>query len=220
MTNRIPPQEFGGTPVLAPIPGGTVLYRVHRKDFGAADFNSRLCHRYYGGGRFDATADDEYGFLYAGESIEVAIAETLLRDVIFDGTGKCIIPYEKYRGRRVSAIRTTGDLKVVSMLDRKALSSISQSTWLTTCPPSEYAQSRHWGHWIRSRTPGAAGYVWHSRQEPGGKAFVFFEDRHGEPMIEPATDDLSSDDLTIDFDSDQGKQELAQILSGYGAGIE
>lgn len=56
-----------------------MLFRVHKVTFGPEELNATPAHRYYGGGRFDATDDDLYPYLYAGETIGVAIAETLLR---------------------------------------------------------------------------------------------------------------------------------------------
>ncbi len=149
------------------LPAGSILFRVHPVEFLPDEFSPELTHRYYGGGRFDSTEDDRYPFLYAGESIGVAIAETLLRDLPPDDLGVLQLPSAKVRGRRISAIATTADLKLVSLCSARELGAVGQDTWLTTCDQRSYAQSRHWAHWIRSHAPEAAGYRWMSRREPG-----------------------------------------------------
>jgi hypothetical protein len=188
---------------------------VHKKTFPADSFNPLLSHRYYGGGRFDATADDDYQYLYAGETIDVALAETLLRDVDFDSEGHFVLPRAYYEGRRISAVRTTRDLELVGMRTRRELHSFAQSTWITQCPPAEYAQARHWGHWLRSKAPNAAGYIWNSRQEPTQAAYVLFGDRHPGKLIEPAEDPALPSGLSADFDTAEGRSTLAGILATY-----
>lgn len=215
MPNCLPPPDYVDDPVLVPLAAGTILYRVHRKNFPADSFNPVPSHRYYGGGRFDATADDAYSYLYAGETIDVAIAETLLRDFVFDSTGHYVLPRTIYAGRRISAVRTVVDLELVGMRTRPQLSSFAQSPWITNCPPMEYAQTRHWGHWIRAKAPKAAGYVWNSRQEPSLGAFVLFGDRHGGKMVEPVIDPLAPSDPAADFDTDEGREALAKILEPF-----
>jgi RES domain len=162
-----------------------VLFRVHQARYKAADFNPVPTHRYYGGGRFDSTDDDRYPYLYAGESVAVAVAETLLRDLAVNPIGMLLLPLAKVRGRRISAITTTTDLALVSLRSAFDLGAVAQDTWLTTCDPRDYAQSRHWAHWIRAQAPSAAGYVWLSRREPTQDAYVLFGDRCPPGTLQP-----------------------------------
>lgn len=219
MSNRLPPRGYAGSPRLIPVPAGTVLYRVHQKAFPADGFNPVPSHRYYGGGRFDATADDVYPYIYVGQTVEVAVAETFLRDIIYDDFGHYVLPKKTYEGRRISAVKTTVDLELVGMRTRPQLSSIAQSPWITNCDPRDYAQTRHWGHWVRSKAPMAAGYVWNSRQEPSLSAYVLFGDRFAGKMIEQVFDPYVPTGAAADFDSDEGLDALSSILAPYEVSV-
>lgn len=219
MANAQPPAAYAGTPALTLLPAGTVLLRVHQTAFPPASFNPSRSHRYYGGGRFDSTDDDRYPYLYAGESVGVAIAETLLRDLPFDSTGIRQLPLAKIRGRRISAVRTTADLEIVSLRSAADLGAVAQDPWLTTCDPRDYAQSRHWGHWIRSHAPAAAGYVWMSRREPTQRAFVLFGDRGAAGAIMAVTDPRVPPGDEADFDTPGGRRALRRRLTAFGVSL-
>jgi hypothetical protein len=219
MANALPPAAYGGTPARTVLPAGTVLFRVHQTAFPPASFNSSPSHRYYGGGRFDATGDDRYPYLYAGESVGVAIAETLLRDLPFDDTGIRQLPLAKISGRRISAVRMVADLDVVSLRSAADLGAVAQDPWLTTCAPSDYAQSRHWAHWIRSHAPAAAGYVWMSRREPTQQAFVLFGDRGAADAITAVTDPRVPPGDEAEFDTPMGRLALRRRLTAYGVAL-
>ncbi len=102
---------------------------------------------------------------------------------------------------------------IVDLRTSPALAQVSQDTWLTMTDPRDYAQTRHWGHWIRTHTPTAAGYVWYSRREAVTEAFVLFADRVAAGTI---TNDPSHPDLPKpaerDFDTPQGKRHLRHRL--------
>lgn len=217
-----PPSGAAIYPTLQTIYAGTILYRIHSKSFPADSFNPVPSHKFFGGGRFDSTSDDRYAYLYVGDSVEVAIAETLLRDYPFDPSGaKRILPRAKYKGRRISAVRVTNDLELVSFTSGVALAAVRQSTLLTTCGPESYAQTRHWGHWIRSHSSSAQGYVWHSRFEPGKTSIVLFGDRHlGRPMVAPypAAPGMPHGDEG-DFDTYVGRLKLNELLRKHHTAV-
>jgi hypothetical protein len=215
VVNVLPPPGYWGTPALCRVPAGTVLFRIHPVDCPAELFSSTLSHRYYGGGRFDATDDDCYPFLYAGQSIEVAIAETLLRDLPPDGAGVPQMPRARIRGRRISAVSTTADLELVSLRSAADLTAVCQDTWLTSCGPQYYAQSRHWAHWIRSHAPAAAGYVWMSHREPTQEAFVLFGDRMPAGAIVTFADPRLPRGREAEFDTPAGRRALIRLLEAY-----
>lgn len=220
MANVKPPASYGQAPALTTLSAGTVLFRVHQKRFPAEAFNPVPCHRYYGGGRFDATDDDPYPYLYAGSTVDVAVAETLLRDLSPDDTGTRQLARPKVAGRRISAIEVTADLELVSLRFGMDLGTVAQDTWLTMCDPRDYAQSRHWAHWIRSHAKSAAGYVWLSRREPGIAAYVLFGDRFSpSSVISPtAHPDVPAGD-EADFDTPRGRRALRNRLTRYNVGL-
>jgi hypothetical protein len=196
-----------------------VLFRVHQKKYAADDFNPVPSDRYYDGGRFDATDDDRYPFLYAAPDVDVALSETFLRDLSPDSTGPRLLPVAKVKGRRVSAISVQVDLELVSLCSGVDLGALSQDTWLTTCEPRDYAQTRHWGHWIRAHVTDACGFQWMSRREPVKPSYVLFEDRMPTNAIVACADPSVPSGDGADFDTRQGKRELRKRLSRYGVSL-
>jgi hypothetical protein len=215
MVNVMPPAGYAGTPVCLNLPAGTPLFRIHQVARAAHDFNSRPSHRYYGGGRFDATDDDRYPFMYAGESVDVALTETLLRDLPPDDAGVLQLPRPAITGRRISAIASSVPLPLVSLCDAAALSAVSQDTWLVSCDQQFYAQSRHWAHWIRSKAPDAAGYAWTSHRHLGQRAFVLFGDRIPAGAITTVADPRLPCGPEAEFDTPRGRRMLLRYLSPY-----
>lgn len=215
MANIQPPPAYAGTPAMTRLPASTVLYRVHLAAYPAHAFNPMPAHRYYGGGRFDATDDDRYPYLYAGESLEVAITEMLLRDLPCDATGTRHLPLSAIKGRRISTVITNTDLDLVSLRTAADLGAVGQDAWLTTCEPASYAQSRYWAHWIRERAPTAAGLVWMSHREPTQEAVVFFGDRTPSTAITTTTTPALPPGTEAQFDTPRGRRALKRLLATY-----
>jgi hypothetical protein len=215
VANVKPPVYFTGAPATITLSAGSVLYRVHDKAYSAAQFNPNLTHRFYGGGRFDGTADDPYPYLYAGETVDVAVAETLLRDLPIDQNGLFRLSRRRIRNRRISAVVTTQDVRLVMLCSLRDLMQVAQDTWLTTCDPRDYAQSRHWGHWIRQYAPDAAGYVWMSRRDPTLRSYVLFGDRTPGGFLDEHDDPAVPRGDAADFDTPRGLRELKRRLLPY-----
>jgi hypothetical protein len=196
------------------------MFRVHQTHFDADGFNPVPSHRYYGGGRFDSTGDDLYPFMYLGEKVETAVSETLLRDLPVEDTGVRVLPRARVRGRRISAVKTNVDITLVDMTTSVALAAVAQDGWLTWTEPRDYAQTRHWGHWIREKVPNAQGYIWPSRREPPTSAFVLFGDRFPANPVEvlPKHPDLPPGNRAV-FDSPVGIRYLRGMLSSYNVTV-
>ncbi|HVS12141.1 MAG TPA: RES family NAD+ phosphorylase [Planctomycetota bacterium] len=178
--DRAIPQAANGTPRRFVLREGAVLCRVHDCAYGATGFDPTLAPASgLGGGRFDATEEDRYGFLYAAGDEGTAVAETLLRGALWNDTGARHLPRRFVRGPCMSWIEPTRDLELVALRIGADLAALAQDSWLVTAPPSENANTRRWGHAIRRWAPWAAGFAWRSRAEPSGNAYVFFEDRVG-----------------------------------------
>lgn len=198
---------------------GTVFYRVHQSRHPADSFSPVLSHRYYEGGRFDATADDSYPYTYMGSSVDVAVSETLLRDLDLTGPLRAL-PKRKIVGRRISAVALTGDIQITSLLSGRDLGTLSQDPWLTTADPRDYAQTRHWGHWIRNHIVDTSGFVWPSRREPSGRCYVLFGDRlpPGAALV-TVSDPRVPPGNQADFDTPVGLRALRRRLNAYGVSI-
>jgi hypothetical protein len=172
-----PPARFDGDLPTCDLDTGTVFARVHQTAYGATAFNPRASDVLFGGGRFDSTADDPYGYLYAAATNRAAIAETLLRDVPADDRGARFLAKKYWRGRQLSRLEVVRPIVLISLLSGEDLGVIGQDTWLTTCGPEDYPQTRAWAHWLRRTQSDAAGIAWLSKRQPGVPSLCLFEDR-------------------------------------------
>ncbi|MEU4116068.1 RES family NAD+ phosphorylase [Kitasatospora sp. NPDC028055] len=215
MANTRPPRVLPGTPAKLTLPAGTPLYRLHAARHPATAFNPVPAHCLYGGGRFDATRCDPFGYLYAGLTAESAACESLLRSVPFDpgGTPR-LVPRAAVRGRRLSFLRLAAELDVVSLVTGRELASVAQDSWLVQAEAAEYPFTRDWGHWIREHTdPWAQGFLWPSKREPGDRVVVLFGDRCVPDVVE------ETGVPPVDFDTAEGERRLNSLLEPYHARI-
>ncbi|MFI9239193.1 RES family NAD+ phosphorylase [Streptomyces sp. NPDC053079] len=214
MPNTQPPAAPPGTPAKVTLPAGTPLFRVHRGEWPATSFNPVPTGRLYGGGRFDATEDDGYAFLYAGLTAASAVCETLLRSIPFDSAGPRTVPRAAVRGRRLAFLRLTADVDVVSLMSGRDLAAIAQDSWLVQAEPHDYPFTRTWGHWIRRHTdPWAQGFVWPSKREPADRVTVLFGDRCPPDVVE------ESGAPPVDFSTPGGQEWLDTVLGLYYAQV-
>lgn len=194
---------------------GTRLSRVHSRQFGAGQFNPTLADPHWGGGRFDATAEDPYGYLYAGSDDECAVCEALLRDLPLDPHAGRLLPRAAITGRVLSRLVLSTDVQLVGLCDGKDLARLGQGdTWLTSCPSSEYGYTRRWARAIRQWAPQARGLVWPSRRDPSKRAYVFFEDRFS-AGLEEDLQGLPSTVGGLPLDTGIGELYLLHILDKY-----
>lgn len=177
MPNRPPPSGYTGSPKRISLPTGSRLTRIHDARFPALSFNPTLADAHWGGGRFDATGEDPYGYLYAGGDDLCAVAESLLRDLPLDASGSQLLPRRSLTGRKISWLAPTRGLALVSLRSGRDLAAVGQDSWLTKCESREYGFTRRWAHQLRGWAPWAQGLVWRSRREEESLAYVFFEDR-------------------------------------------
>jgi len=177
MTRYPPPDRFDGTPQRWPLPAGTALSRVHQDRFGSTSFNPVPSDVLYGGGRFDATADDPHGFIYAALDDGPALAETLMRDIPGDDRGYRFLPKKHWKGRELSRLTTTVALSLVALRTGTDLGGIGQDAWLTNCDADEYPHTRDWCRWLREQDPTTHGAAWLSKRDPGETVLILWEDR-------------------------------------------
>lgn len=153
-------------------------------------FNPTIARSDLQGGRFDATPDDGYAFLYAAGDDKTAVSEVLLRDIPTDDYGARLLPRARLSQLSIGWLRTTLDLAIVSLRSGQDLAAIGQDTWLTASPAVEYAMTRRWASAIRGWAPWGCGLTWRSHREPNGFAYVFFADRCPEGSFEEVADGL------------------------------
>ncbi|MFF5443916.1 RES family NAD+ phosphorylase [Streptomyces sp. NPDC012888] len=214
MPNYRPPAKPAGSPARLTLPAGTPLYRVHSARRTADAFNPVPAHCLYGGGRFDATACDPYGYLYAGLTAGAAVSETLLHSLPFDPDGGArLVPHAAFTGRRLSVLRPAADLELVCLVTGPDLAAVHQDSWLVQAEARDYPYTRDWAHWIRGHTgPWAKGFLWASKRDPGERALVLFADRCPPGLLTAATAEDG-----VDFGTEQGRAWLDQALLPYHA---
>ncbi len=200
-----PPATCPGSPQVEPLARGSRLFRIHSRTFGPTDFNPTAAASPFRGGRFDSV-DGSFACFYAGQDADVAVAETLLRDLTADG-GPRLLPFSALRGRMLSTIAVRADTELTS-LHGAGLQQIGQDSWLTKCDAHEYPQTRHWALAIRSWPPRTAGFVWRSKRDDDRFAYVLFEDRTPRGALAPLA--------TVPLDAGVGLVAVRRSLARYG----
>ena len=218
MPNRPPPQAYRGTPRRDVLKAGTRLSRLHDGRFEATGFNPTRADPHWGGGRFDSTEADPYGFLYAAEDDFCAVSESLLRDLPLSATGAQLLPRKALAHRKLSWIAPTTDLSLVSLKSGRDLAAVSQDAWLTQCEAKDYCFTRRWGHRIREWAPWAQGLVWRSRREGASLAYVFFEDRCT-GSFEEVEDSAFPPPAGNRLDREPGESYVRRLLAAYNVTI-
>lgn len=208
-----PPEDYDGTANFYRIEAGTVVYRVHRATRQATKFNTTLVRSPFRGGRFDATPDDQYGYLYAGTSRTTALAERLLRDVPFDSKGERLLPRSMVAGLALSRVVVTADLVLLALVETPDLAAVAQTPALVQS--GDYVRTRYCGHWLRSRFRRAQGFIWQSNRDIPHRTLVLFDDRGD------AADALArSADGPFPLDTPEGIDEVNRVLEPYNVGME
>lgn len=202
-----------GNPKLVVLPADTVLQRVHRVGFPADAFNPRPAPTRLTGGRFDALAGD-YAYTYLGDSLSIAIAETLCRDLPLDGAAR-LVPARLLAGRAVTPVATTRDLDVL-VLHGPALAHVGAPLALTKCEADEYEVTRRWARALRAWSPAVGGFRYRPRHDEDGFAWVFFDD--GPSAKEPrARGALRVCGTGLELDSEPGISLVLDVLRQHNA---
>lgn len=137
--------------------------------------------------------------LYAGASLPVAVAETVLRwhAQVEPGERMSLSESAHLRDRRVARFQTTRPLQLIEasgLAMAKVEEVVSEvvrlpenAEWkepprpiaedIFHCDASEYVTTQRWGSWFRSQHPTADGLTWMSRQLNVGRCVVLFGDR-------------------------------------------
>jgi RES domain len=213
--NFQPPNAPPAAPTVVILAAGTRLSRVHSSRFAASQFNPTLADAHWGGGRFDATQADPYGYLYAASDDESAVCETLLRDLPLAPGGGRLLPRAAVAGRVLSRLVLSAEVALVSLCSGQDLARLGQSdNWLVSCPSSEYGYARRWGQAIRAWAPAAVGLVWPSRRDPSKRACVFFGDRFSAALDEDGGG-VPPTPGGLPLDSGVGMRYLLEILARY-----
>lgn len=163
---RRPPDPFD--PATATLPEGHLLYRVLSATRTATDFNPGFGART----RFGFFGKPVVPIMYAADTEDAAIAETLLHDIPVDGG---LLPYDQYATKVLVRLNVEQELRL-AVLHGTGLRRLKVTAGeLTSSPASSYATTVRWAQ--AAHDSGFDGLVWMSRQCNDTKAYVFFGDR-------------------------------------------
>jgi len=206
---RAPPDQCPGPLRFITIRRGTRLWRVHAAHRAATTMNSTPHPHASSGGRFDSL-DGSCAYLYAGGSIQAAVAETLTRDLPLDGTPR-LLPRSALAHRRLSELQVNRALRLVA-LHGPGLAAVGQDTWLTKCEARDYPLTRRWAAAIRRWAPQAVGFVYRCRHDEDEFAYVFFA-----PPDVSECPFLSATGTRVDLDTPVGHLLVRAVLTRYHA---
>lgn len=172
-----PPRPFDAETIT--LPAGEALYHVHSKTWPGNQFNP-------GQGaptRFAFFGDPAIPALYAAQTEQAAIAETLLHDVPM--VGGQLLP-SAYRDRRMSRLRSNRELRLASFLGLGLRRLGIKAEQVTTTAAVYYERTVLWAQ--AAHIAGFDGLVYMSRQCNSDRAYVFFGDRAGDAFdVDPSS---------------------------------
>lgn len=156
------------------LPSGNALDRVHPAIYPGDQFNPSPS----GDARFSPLIEGGMVVptLYAGESLDCALMETLFHDVPYtDGPKR--VRVKKINPLAHSSLRTLQEIEFAD-LSNIALRKLGlQRKDLIDTTAARYARSREWALAIRRERPDVQGLAWISRQHDKQASYVLFGDR-------------------------------------------
>jgi hypothetical protein len=192
----VPPGKLDAITILWTT--GRLVHRIHSGQFAPNGFNSTGL----GNARFSPILNATGKIvptLYAGESEDCALMETVFHDVPFTAE------YKQMRKSRLdnmvrSRLTITTSLRLID-LSTIALRRLGvERKYLIDSSKVHYPESRHWAIALYEQNPDAQGLCWTSRQHDSAKAIILFGDRVDESSLAPegAPEPLISGGFLID----------------------
>lgn len=171
-----PPSPF--EPAVNTLPAGQLLYRVLSSTRTATDFNPGVGART----RFGFFGNPVVPIMYAADTEQAAIAETLLHDIPADGG---VLPYDQYAGKALVRLEVSRALRLAVLhgMGLRRLKVTAQD--VTASPASTYGATVAWSE--AAHAIGLDGLLWMSRMCNNTKAYVFFGDRCADAVTQDPT---------------------------------
>ncbi len=171
-----PPNPF--KPDIETLPAEHLLYRVFENVRPPTVFNP-------GPGaptRFGFFGRPVVPIMYAADTEEAAIAETLLHDIPVEGG---VLPYAAYSTKALARLEVTRDLRLAGLhgMGLRRLKASPQD--VTSSPASTYLDTVNWAE--AAHGIGLDGMVWMSRLCNNSKAYVFFGDKCADAFAQDAS---------------------------------
>ena len=162
-------------PNLVPLAQGELLHRVHAPQFLGNEFNP--CQ---GGATRFAPIRDAQGkcipTLYAADSIEGAIYETILHDVPLAAIRKSV-PHQAVKDRRHSTLVVRRSLRLASLRAPDLMKWSLTPATLIGFLPTQYHRTALWAKAVHTQFVEVDGLIWTSNLCDPDAALLFFGDR-------------------------------------------
>jgi hypothetical protein len=161
-----PPTPF--KPAIETLSTGHLLYRVFSSTRKPTEFNPGVGAPT----RFGFFGKPVVPILYAADTEEAAIAESLLHDIPEEGG---VLPYDQYSRKALARLEVTRDLRLAALHGIALRRLKVKPEDVTSSPASSYPTTVQWAeaaHGIE-----VEGMVWMSGLCNNTKAYVFFGDR-------------------------------------------
>ncbi|PPF50351.1 RES domain-containing protein [Clavibacter michiganensis] len=202
MSVPAPPSPFTAIPEV--VAAGSRLHRIHSARFAPDAFNP-------GAGaptRFAFFGDPIVPVLYAGDTEDVAVCETVLHDVPLAGG---VVGGREVTGRRCSRLVVRRDLRLASLVGGgpRALRVAVEEVCATDA--ADYPDTVAWA--AAAHGAGFEGLAYPSRKAAGRRAVVLFGDRIG------AGDLVPDPDYRWWFDDVDGFAKLYDICRPLGVAV-
>ena len=174
MSIRIPPSALA-EPNLVTLEAGALVHRVHDRNYGAVDFNPCRGSPTRFAPVYDA-AGECVPFLYAADTLEAAIHETIFHDVPVAAKRKTV-PRTLAQSRAHARLEILRDLRLASLRGPDLKKWRIGRSSLIGASPKLYAETARWASAIHHQFPEVHGLLWASNQCDLDTAYLFFGDR-------------------------------------------
>lgn len=201
------PDRPTGTPHRFLLPSGSVLWRIHPKATDACEFTR--AGRRLTRGRFDGR-HDSYN---AGLDARTLVAELLLRGITVPHNGFRTIRRARITGMRASAVSTSTELSLISLLTTPALAAVGQDTWLVLADDEDWSMTGMVADDLHDVAPWAHGIIWPTGYDHAQRLVVLFGDRCASGVLN------GKPDFAVDLDDEYGAVWLNGILVHHRARV-
>lgn len=162
----VPPKPF--EPLEFVLPAGSTMYRVFGNTRTVAEFNPGVGSPT----RFAFFGDPKVPVLYAADTEEAAVCESILHEVP-PGPGKIL--YDTIEDRVSARLTPTRDLRLVSLMGDGPRVLGTEAKHVTGTMASQYHRTVRWAE--AAHEASFDGLVWMSNRRNSDRAFVLFGDK-------------------------------------------
>ena len=168
-----PPDNFEYSPIITILTKGVSMFRVHHEKYAATAFNPGLGQA----GRFSPISDfdgNKIPTLYAGSSINSALAESVFRNIVSTSPA---ITRISLRDQMLTRITSTRDLNLVDLTQNGLRRLGLKRNQLLESEQENYSQTARWAEALHDFGDKIDGMVWISTQFDTERSMVLFGDR-------------------------------------------